>query len=161
MKTTTKPIRGIEAVNASGKVLRFPDSAISPDAQNVASRQRAVRDALTGLTRTDDPTTPVAYALAIVLPDGTVEFSTQGIERDFATPLADSLDRLSAILRFHGTSPSRGHRPQRGIARLAPLVAVAFMAATYLNDLAWLDSVLMIAGQLSVNWLLRRGDPAG
>jgi hypothetical protein len=161
MKTTTKPFRGIEAANASGKVLHFPDSAISPDAQNVASRQRAVRDALTGLTRTGNPAAPVAYALAIVLPDGTIEFSTQGIERDFAIPLADSLDRLSAILRNHGSSPSRGRRNQRGIAKLAPLVAIGFMAATYLNDLAWLDSLLMIAGQLSVNWLLRRGSPTG
>jgi hypothetical protein len=47
------------------------------------------------------------------------------------------------------------------MVKLAPLVAVAFMTATYLNDVAWLDSVLMVAGQLSVNWLLRRSDPGG
>jgi hypothetical protein len=161
MKTKTKPFRGIEATNALGKVLRFPDSAASSDARNVASRQRAVRETLTSLTCTNDSTAPVAYALAIVLPDGTVEYSTKGIDRDFATPVADSLDRLSAILRFHAAAPGHRSRTQRGIARLAPLVSVSFMAATYINDIAWLDCLLMIAGQLSVSWLLRRGDPAG
>lgn len=159
MKTKTKPFRGFEAANESGKVLLFPDSAAPADAQNVASRQRAVREALTGLTCAADSATPVAYALAVVLPDGTVEYSTQGIERVFAPPLADSLDRLSAILRFHAAAPAYGKRAERGMAMLAPLVSLGFMAATYINDIPWVDSLLMIAGQLSVNWLLRRGEP--
>lgn len=160
MKTTTKPFRGIEA-NASGKVLRFPDSASSSDAYNIASRQHTVRETLISLTCANDSTAPVAYALAIVLPDGTVEYSTKGIERDFANPVADSLDRLSAILRYHASTPSRRSRTQRGIARLAPLVSVSFMAATYINDIAWLDCLLMLAGQLSISWLLRWGERAG
>ncbi|NYH13448.1 hypothetical protein [Paraburkholderia bryophila] len=160
MKTKTKTFRGFEAENVVSNVLTFPLPGTSSSTHSIEARQRAVRENLASLTCSVDSITPVAYALAAVYPDGTVEFSTQGIERDFATPVAESLDRLSAVLRFHAARPRFKDRAQRGIARLAPVASLAFVAATYFNEIAWLDCVLMIAGQLTVNWLLRRGDPA-
>ncbi|CAB3688201.1 hypothetical protein LMG24238_02974 [Paraburkholderia sediminicola] len=160
MKTKTKkPFRGIEAADVGSNIFHFPASEAATQARNRLARQTAVRERLTTLACTNDAAAPVAIAMATVLPDGTVEFSATGIERDFAAPTADALDRLSTILRFHAVKPRRQNRFQQGLATLVPLVSIAFMFATYINEIPWLDSVLMLAGQLSVNWLLSRPRP--
>jgi hypothetical protein len=158
MKKKTKTFRGFEDRSAASNVLTFPFPPEAPGSHNIEARQRAARESLTSFTGAGASSTPIAYALVVVLADGTVEFSTQGIERDFATPVADSLDRLSAVLRFHAARPRFKDRAQRGLIKLAPLASLAFMAATYLNDIAWLDCVLMIANQFAVNWLLHQGE---
>ncbi|MFM0192401.1 hypothetical protein PQQ65_04865 [Paraburkholderia strydomiana] len=156
MKTKIKLLRGKEATDVGSNVFHFPTSETAKQALNLIARQTAVREQLTSIVCASDSTAPVAIAMAVVLPDGTVEYSATGIERDFAAPTADALDRLSTILRFHAVKPRRRDRLQQGFAMLAPLVSVAFMAATYLNGVAWIDSALMLASQVSVNWLLNR-----
>ena len=156
MKTKTKAIRGIEATDVGSNVLNFPGSEAASQARNLAARQLAVRDRLTSIACQGEREAPVAFAMATVLPDGTVEISATGLERDFSLPAAEALDRLSTILRFHAVAPRRKNHMQRGIAMLAPMASVAFMAATYFNEIAWVDSALMLAGQLAVSWLLNR-----
>ena len=158
MKTKTKPIRGVEAAHVKSNVLKFPSSEADEQARNIAARQRLVSDRLTTIACQCEREAPVAFAMATVLPDGSVEISTSGIERDFAQTTADALDRLSTILRFHAVAPRQKSHMQRGIAMLTPIVSIAFMAATYFNEIAWLDSALMLGGQLAVNWLLNRSD---
>lgn len=159
MKTKTKVFRGKEATAAGSNIFHFPTSETAKEALNLVARQNAVRERLTTIACANDSAAPVAIAMATVLPDGTVEFSATGVERDFAAPTADALDRLSTILRFHAVKPRRRDRVQQGFAMLAPIVSMAFMAATYLNDIAWVDSALMLASQLSVGWLLNRPRP--
>ncbi|MEW9584313.1 hypothetical protein [Paraburkholderia sp. DGU8] len=157
MKTKTKVFRDIEATNAGSNVLHFPASETAVQARNLLARQKTVRERLASLACANDGAAPVAIAMAIVLPDGTVEFSATGIEHDFAAPAADALDRLSTVLRFHAATPHRRKDLfQRGGATLAPLVSLAFMAATYFNDVAWIDSALMLANHLTVSWLSNR-----
>lgn len=161
MKTKTKTFQGKEATDAGSNIFHFPASEAAVEARSLVARQSAVRERLNSLICANDSIAPVAIAMATVLPDGTVEFSATGIERDFAAPTADALDRLSTILRFHAVKPRRNDRLQRGISTMAPLVSLAFMAATYLNSIAWLDSALMLASQLSVSWLLNRSRKPG
>ncbi|CAE6880310.1 hypothetical protein [Paraburkholderia domus] len=156
MKTKTKTFQGKEATDAGSNIFHFPAADAAVQARNLSARQNAVREHLTSITCANDSTAPVAIAIATVLPDGTIEFSATGIERDFAAPTADALDRLSTILRFHAVKPRRIDRFQQGLATIAPMVSLAFMVATYVNTIAWLDSALMLASQLSVSWLLNR-----
>ncbi|MDE1007538.1 MAG: hypothetical protein OSB38_17875 [Paraburkholderia fungorum] len=156
MKTKTKKFQGKETTVAGSNIFHFPASEAAVQARNLIARQNAVRERLTSLACANGCTAPIAIALATVLADGTIEFSATGVERDFAAPTADALDRLSTILRFHAVKPRRTNRLQRGLATMAPLVSLAFMFATYLNTIAWLDSALMLASQLSVGLLLNR-----
>lgn len=159
MKTKTKTFRAKETTDAGSNIFHFPASETATHARNLIARQNAVREQLTSLACTNDSAGPVAVAMATVLPDGTVELIATGIERDLAAPTADALDRLSTILRFHAVKPRRTDRLQQGFAMLAPMVSLAFIMATYINGIAWIDSALMLASQLSVSWLLNRSRP--
>ncbi|MDQ7981369.1 hypothetical protein QYH69_29485 [Paraburkholderia sp. SARCC-3016] len=153
MKRKTRTYRGIERTEGeTSNILRFP----TPETHNVAARQQLVRSKLADLIRVSERASPVALALAAVLPDGSVEFSATAIEQEFAEPVADALDRLSTTLRFHAASTQRTNLSQRGSAALAPLISLAFMAATYVNEIAWLDSALMLLGQVAIGIALNR-----
>jgi hypothetical protein len=119
------------------------------------SRQRTVRARLNDIVCAHDDKAPVAIALVSVLPDGSVEYSTTGIERDFAQPVADSLDRLSHIVRMHSATPRR-RTTQHGYSALPTAISLAFMAATYVNQIAWVDSLLMLASHFIVDWIAKR-----
>jgi hypothetical protein len=154
---TKKKVRGSEAApNTKSKVLLFPSSETAQKALNTLARQRAVRSKLNDIVCTPDSTAPVAVALVSVLPDGSVEYSATGIERDFSQPVADSLDRLSHIVRMHSATPRRARSSQHGFSALPAAISLAFMAATYVNQIAWIDSLLMLTSHLIVEWITKR-----
>lgn len=158
MKTKKKAVRGSEAApNTASKVLQFPASETAQKALHVLSRQRAVRARLNDIICAPDTKAPVAVALVSVLPDGSVEYSATGIETEFSLPVAESLDRLSHIVRMHSaTTPRRARVSQHGFSALPTTISLAFMAATYINQIAWVDSLLMLASHFIVEWVTKR-----
>lgn len=95
---------------------------------------------------------PIAAAAAFVSADGEIELSIIGVEPELASDLADGLDRLADRLRAHERRTRRNGR-QDGRIFLPALAALPFAALTYINDIAWLDAVLIIAAQIASAWL--------
>lgn len=155
-RETSIPPEGKAARPTAGKVLKFPVSPAAAEARYLAERQRAVRVLLNDLSCSSDNTAPVAIGFAVVRPDGAVEFGAVGVEREFALQTASALDRLADVVRLHSTKQKAKRHSQSGFALLAPLMSLAFMGATYLNQVAWIDSILMLSSHLIFDWLRSR-----
>src|SRR5471032_85920 len=125
----------------------IPDTPNAPSHDdNVTARHSLVRTHL--IERSEAPGKPtVAAAVVLLRTDGTVDTSAIGIEPEYIRFITRGLDRLSATLR--GDSRHADPRaPDGGIAVTALLVSLSFVAATYINQAAWLDATLSIAAQL-------------
>lgn len=98
----------------------------------------------------------IAYAAILLSEDGSITLSANGIEPEFAPAISSALASLRDRITSYAThSPSRP-RSYSGFARLAPLISMAFMAATYINQVAWIDAALSIASQFAVSYVLSR-----
>ncbi|MEX3915993.1 hypothetical protein AB4Y43_07070 [Paraburkholderia sp. BR10872] len=79
-----------------------------------------------------------------------------------AAALAHELRSLANTLDAHAAKHSRRRSHlrdgthQRGAATIAILSTISFVAATYINDIAWLDAALSIGAQLTAAALARR-----
>lgn len=104
-----------------------------------------------------DSTTPGAVAAALVLlrSDGTLDTSATGIEPEYVPFLTRGLHSITSTLQNHGLRHGRAPS-QRGIAAVSLLSAIAFMAATYINEYAWLDAVLSLVAQVCAAYFGRR-----
>lgn len=113
-------------------------------------RQTAIRDHLISLACKDGHDSAIASAVALMQPDGTLEISARGIEPGIAVQMSDAIDKLSDAVRLHAINRNRR---QRGYAFVSMLVTLGFAAATYINQIAWIDAALMVAAQALVGFL--------
>lgn len=92
---------------------------------------------------------PGAVAAAIVLlrSDGTLDTSAIGVETEYISFLTRGLDAISATIN-RNSGRRRSAPLQKGYALIPVISAIGFMAATYLNEYAWLDAALSLAAQL-------------
>ncbi|NIF80157.1 hypothetical protein F3J20_22645 [Paraburkholderia sp. Cy-641] len=112
-----------------------------------SGRRTSVRKFL--LDHLDDPVAaPIAAALASLRSDGSVDMVIADVEPEFADALADGLEAIAQRLRKHATHRD-GHRSTSGRSRLELLLPVALASASYVNNAAWLDAVIVIAAHLS------------
>ncbi|ALP62804.1 hypothetical protein [Paraburkholderia caribensis] len=75
-----------------------------------------------------------------------------------AASLSHELRTLANALDAHAKRNSRRKTHQRGYAPLAVLASLSFVAATYFNDIAWLDAALSLAAQLTAIFLAKRSN---
>jgi len=82
---------------------------------------------------------------------GHIGISATGIEPEMAVAIADELRQLANTIELHQHQERRRRfaRHEQGYASLAALAGLAFIAATYLNPLDWLDAALSLAAQVT------------
>jgi hypothetical protein len=112
---------------------------------NFLARHNLVVDHLLSKTETIAPSA-VAAALVVLRSDGTVDTSAIGLEPEFVPFLSRGLDDLATSLAKRSRSAAPRGRQDGGLA-LSVISALAFMAATYINEHAWLDAALSLAAQ--------------
>ena len=138
-----KAIRETKSTSAGSNV--YPFQAISEDFRIL--RQQAIREHLMSLACMDGEQSAIASACALLQKDGTLLITAKGIDADVALRMADGLDRLSAAVRSHAIKPTQSSR-QRGIGTTTLAIAIGFMAATFINEVPWIDAALILAAQL-------------
>lgn len=102
------------------------------------------------------PAPAVAVAAAFIDAEGRIGITAAGIEPEMAASLSQELRALAEAIDRHSSKLPERQRTQRGSAGIALLVALSFAAATYLNDVAWLDATISLASQLAAPLLARR-----
>lgn len=109
------------------------------------------------ICRLEDRDAPaVAVAAAFIDIHGNIGTIATAIEPEMAASMASELRTLADILDTHSSKRTRMRRGERGAAALAIVCAIGFAAATYINQLDWLDAVLSIAAQLAAAAITKR-----
>jgi len=148
---TTRPgNEGRESV--AGNV--YPFQSYEGDA--LATRRKTIREYLCDRIEEHDRDPAIAAATVLLHADGTVSVTAKGIDPAVAAQIADELDDLSATIRAHACRSKRAGSLQRGFIRLLPATSISFLAATYINTIAWLDVALMLCSQVLVGTLLAK-----
>ncbi|WP_213778858.1 hypothetical protein [Caballeronia sp. dw_276] len=165
MRTNKKPAQrqldGTRApvVNLASYQRRRPAPPSDPSPRgdpNIAARHALVSKHLIGHATSLEKTL-VAAAIVLLHADGTTHTSAIGIEPEYAAFVLRGFDRLISAIK--GNAPPAQQPPrQRGFVTTAGLIAIAFAAATYINDIAWLDAALSIAGQIVATYAWKRHD---
>lgn len=163
MKTKTTPQSDgavVPKINPARRLLRLAASNTPPvperSAPNpVAIRRDSVRHRLAAHLD-DDDTAPIAAVLVSLRADGTVDLVTAEVEPEFAEALSDGLAAAAHRVRSHGHMRAGRSGNETGAATLFALISLAFIAATYLNDVAWIDAVLSAAAQVTASLLNKR-----
>ena len=125
--------------------LQRPGSLDGQSARIAATRLQA-------LAQFDTITSPpIAFASVYLSADGTITSAAGGIEREFSPVIASALRTLTSRVQAHQWTPA-----PKGSAAPLLLVSIAFAAATYINQIAWLDATLSVAGHVIVGWWLDR-----
>lgn len=146
----TRATRETGGRSRTSNVLAFQ----APSENDRLLRQRAIREHLVSLA-CDNTDSPIAAAVAILQSDGTVKISARGIDPDIAMQMSDALDGLSNTVRMHALAPRR--RPhQGGFVNISFALMLGFIAADFINQVAWIDAALMLAAQLIASYLARR-----
>ncbi|QNB10809.1 hypothetical protein G5S35_03950 [Paraburkholderia tropica] len=135
---------------------REPERPTRDDAtQAHAARIRLVNDIV--LSRLKHPQKPaLAAAAAYIDANGCIGIAAAGIEPEMAIPLADELRALARSIESHATKQRTRPKKQRGVALIGTLIAISFAAATYWNDVAWIDAALSLAAQIAAGYLSKR-----
>lgn len=146
--TSTRPFLRLASNNGA----RFSPA----DAGHLSETRRAsVRKTL--VAHLDDPASaPVAAVLVSLRADGTVDMLAADVEPEFTPALIDGLKLASERLRQHGKAHSERRRNELGRASPATFIPLLFIAATYINEVAWIDAALSLIAQVSVCLLTRR-----
>jgi len=139
----TKVARADQSAGNKSNVLPFQTGS---EAERIA-RQRAVREHLIALASRDGEESAIACASALLQEDGTVDIADKGIDPDIATRIADALDVLSETVRCHALKPPR-RTSQRGSGTASLSIIIGFMAAAFVNQIAWIDAALILGAQL-------------
>lgn len=105
-------------------------------------RQQAVQQLLSSVAFDSSKAAPIASALAVVRPDGTVDVWARGIEKEIAPSLANALDDLSLSLRRY--APPKTVKPWAK-RTLYTITLAGLATATFVNEHAWLDVLMMLA----------------
>jgi len=97
----------------------------------------------------------VAAAIVLLRADGSIDTSAIGVEIEYKPFLTRGLTSLSKTIN-RTIREQRGTLGQDGTALLPFVSAIAFMAATYVNEHAWLDAALSLAAQFCAARLWKR-----
>ncbi|WP_213766767.1 hypothetical protein [Caballeronia sp. dw_19] len=104
----------------------------------------------------NDPDAPVVAAAMVYLDaHGRIGVAAAGIDPELAPRIAQELRDVARIVDLHQFVRRKKPNTQ-GSASLLLLSAIGFIAATYVNEIAWLDSVLNCAAQITALVLARR-----
>jgi hypothetical protein len=148
---TTRPENeGQESV--AGNVYPFQ----SYQSNALVARRKTIREYLCNHVAEHDRDPAISAATVLLHADGTASATAKGIDPDVAAQIADELDNLSTTIRAHAGRPKRVDSLQRGFTRLLPVTSISFLAATYVNTVAWLDVALMLCSQLLIGTLLAK-----
>jgi len=112
----------------------------------------ARRDAVAQFDALHSPA--IAYASVLLSRDGSITLSASGVEPEFAPAIGSALLALRDRINSHAASHRPRPRGYGGFANLMPVISIAFMAATYLNEVAWVDAALSFAAQITVGYAL-------
>ena len=105
----------------------------------------------------NDPDAPVVAAAMVYLDvNGCIGVAAAGIDPELAPRIAQELRDVARVVELHQFARREKLNSQGGSASLLLLSAIGFIAATYVNEMAWLDSVLSCAAQISALFLARR-----
>jgi hypothetical protein len=138
------------AIYRNRRIANEQQEAGSPEGQNARIAATKI-EATTQLERLASPA--IAFASVYLSADGSITLAASGIEPEFSPAIASALLTLRRRIQAH--QPKSVAAP-KGSATPAILLSIAFAAATYFNQLAWLDATLSVAGHLVVGWLLDR-----
>jgi hypothetical protein len=94
---------------------------------------------------------PIAAAAVFLRADGSIETTAIGIEPAVCMRFAKELDRLARTTRWHADR----HR-QSGATTLSILIPALLMAASYINTVPWLDSLICLLSHAFARWIDKR-----
>lgn len=120
--------------------------AKQPAATNLEARHLRIASHLSTRLESNGPPA-VAAALVLLRADGSLDSTSTGLEAEFVPFLIRGLISLAGKLKSP-RRPSATPPRQGGNASLAAITAIGFIAATYVNDYAWLDAALSVAAQV-------------
>lgn len=144
-KPNPAPVIAIE------RYLRSRKCRISHTTVGATDRIKRVKE--TAAEHLENHTTPpLGLAMVLLRGDGKFASLVEAIEPEQADLFADELERLARNLRQHPSKPSR----QGGKTLVTTATALAFMAATYINQNALIDAGLSLAAQLTMTALSKR-----
>lgn len=140
---------------ATYRASRFEAASRAADCTEIPeARSSNVRTALSdALERLTSPA--IAYAAVLLSEDGTITLSAAGVEPEFTPALESALAQLQGTVRSHGKRHRKRPKGHSGFSSLLPLLSTAFLAATYVNDIALLDVALCLAAQLTAGLAVR------
>lgn len=148
MRPKTKPPReGTKNVTNFPRKRKLSSATAPPEiSQDQAHLRKKIRDSLNL-----GENSPVAAAAVFLRADGTIETTAIGIEPAVCARFAAELDRLSRLTRWH--AQRRRAPAQSGWASLAVLLPGILMAASYINTLPWLDSLICLGSHAIAYWM--------
>ncbi|WP_124829222.1 MULTISPECIES: hypothetical protein [unclassified Burkholderia] len=130
--------------------------AKQPAAANLEARHLRIASHLSTRLESNGPHA-VAAALVLLRADGSLDSTSTGLETEFIPLLVRGLTSLAGKLKSPRRTSATSPR-QRGNASLAAITTIGFVAATYLNDYAWLDAALSVAAQVCAARMWGRKD---
>lgn len=132
------------------QISHFRDSITCPDGNQPSAAQRRTRAVRRHILEHIDAEDSPAAAAALVAVDttGNIRLITSGIEPEMAYCVADELRKLATRIEEFGSRHRRQKRSQRGFGTTAALATIAIAAATYVNDVAWIDVALSLTSHV-------------
>lgn len=105
----------------------------------------------------NNPDAPVVAAAMVYLDsNGRIGVAAAGIEPEMTDPFSHELREVAQIVERHNVARRRRNSGQRGIASLLTVTTIGFVAASYINEIAWVDAALTLVGQLIAAYLTER-----
>ncbi|MFL9899038.1 hypothetical protein PQR71_12890 [Paraburkholderia fungorum] len=161
LKTTTKKqqksSQNASVTNLSAYRQSKRSGASQPPPQaiaNLSARHSLIAEHVTSRLGTCAPSL-VAAAIVLLRSDGSLDTSATGVEVEYAPFLMRGLNALSATIN-RNTNRQRRDPAQGGSVLFPVITAIGFMAATYINEYAWLDAALSLAAQLCASHFWKR-----
>ena len=142
------------------QISQFRDGISGPDSTQLSATQKRTRAVRRHILEHIDAEDSPAAAAALVAVDttGNIRLITSGIEPEMAYSVADELRKLATRIEEFGSQHRRQRRSQRGFGTSAALTTIAIAAATYLNDVPWIDVALSLTSH-AIGALINRSKP--
>lgn len=150
----TKKHHGVESADVADLAqyrarLRAADASTTSATSSQQERVDRVREAV--LAQIDSlGSPPIAFATVLLSQDGTVTLAATGIEPEFAPAIESGLLDLQSRIRAHRLRNQPRPRGSAGRIGMIPLLSTAFLAAIFINQIAWVDVALSLAAQLTI-----------
>lgn len=138
----------------------YRDVENQPLAAALQARQDRIQSIYDHITHhLNDPDAPaVAAAMVYLDAHGRIGVAAAGIDPELAPTIAQELRNVARVVEHHHFVHRKKYYRQRGNTSLLLLSAIGFIAATYVNEIAWLDAALSCCAQIMAIYLTRSAD---
>ncbi|WP_133167942.1 hypothetical protein [Burkholderia gladioli] len=147
-----------QGVEAALQTSDFRGATNDPNGDANPAIQRRVRTVRRNiLNHIDDPAAPTAAAALVAIDiAGRVKLMASGIEPEMAARVAEGLRDLADRIDRFGAPRTAPMHNQRGVGTLGAIATIAIAAASYINEVAWVDVALTLASHALGAYLSRK-----